>query len=453
MKCKKIMAVMASTALVAGLVSGCGSSSKQVSSSTAAGNETANEPVVIQWWGTFQEQQGPDQVCEAFNQIDPNLQVQYTRYVNDDAGNTKLDVTLMADSSVDVFLTMNDVLMKKRIDSGFTLPLNDLLAKNSMDMNQYYGDAAAQLETDGNYHYMPAKRITSTILYNQSMFDEAGVPYPQPNWTYEEFIDAAEKLTKGEGQDKVYGYMFPGYDAGQPALRMLEAELGLNWMYTEDGQHANIDCPEVKDALEKYLDRVEKGIEPSYVDVTTQKMEPANMLLTEKAAMIFGDWCVRNVKDLDTYPHDFKVGFATMPRLNPEQQENYTTSLTDCMSISAKSEHPEEAMKFVKWYIEEGMDYVAPFARIPASATYSEDAMVGLLFGDKMNLFDEESAKSVYLKGTDFSIRTNLTAATEINTILTEEFSKVFAGVQSVDETLKKAQERAEEKIAEALKQ
>ena len=70
-----------------------------------------------------------------------------------------------------------------------------------------------------------------------------------------------------------------------------------------------------------------------------------------------------------------------------------------------------------------------------------------------MNLFDEESAKSVYLKGTDFSIRTNLTAATEINTILTEEFSKVFAGVQSVDETLKKAQERAEEKIAEALKQ
>ena len=128
------MAVMASTALMAGLVSGCGSSSKQVSSSTAAGNEAANEPVVIQWWGTFQEQQGPDQVCEAFNQIDPNLQVQYTRYVNDDAGNTKLDVTLMADSSVDVFLTMNDVLMKKRIDSGFTLPLNDLLAKNSMDM-------------------------------------------------------------------------------------------------------------------------------------------------------------------------------------------------------------------------------------------------------------------------------------------------------------------------------
>lgn len=449
MRRKNKMAVVTVTALVMGLVAGCGKADVQESSQTSAGNE----PVVLQWWGTFQEQQGPDQVCEAFNKLDPNIQVQYTRYVNDDAGNTKLDVTLMADSSVDVFLTMNDVLMKKRIDSGFTFPLDDLLSEQSMDMQTYYGDTAKQLMVDGHYHYMPAKRITSTILYNQRMFDEAGVAYPEPNWTYEEFLDAAQKLTRGEGQEKVYGYMFPGYDAGQPALRMLEAELGLNWMYTEDGQHANIDRPEVRDALEKYLDRVEKGIEPSYVDVTTQKMEPANMLLTEKAAMIFGDWCVRNVKDLKTYPHDFKVGFATMPRLNPDQKENYTTSLTDCMSISAKSEHHKEAMKFVKWYIEEGMDYVAPFARIPASATYDEEKMVDLLFGDQMDLFDEESAKSVYLKGTDFSIRTNLTAATEINTILTEEFSKAFAGVQSVDETIAKAQERAEEKVAEALKQ
>lgn len=449
MKNKKLMAVITSAALMMGLVTGCGGAENQGETTTGA----KTEPVVLQWWGTFQEQQGPEQVCEAFNKIDPNVQVQYTRYVNDDAGNTKLDVTLMADSSVDLFLTMNDVLMKKRIDSGFTLPLNDLLASNSMDMQAYYGDAAAQLATDGQYHYMPAKRITSTILYNQTMFDEAGVPYPEPNWTYDEFIAAAEKLTKGEGQDKVYGYMFPGYDAGQPALRMLEAELGLNWMYTEDGKHANIDRPEVKDALEKYLDRVEKGIEPSYVDVTTQKMEPANMLLTEKAAMIFGDWCVRNVKDLETYPHDFKVGFATMPRLNPDQQENYTTSLTDCLSISAKSEHPEEAMKFMKWYIEEGMDYVAPFARIPASSTYTDEEAAQLVFGDQMDLFDEESAMSVYLKGTDFSLRTNLTAATEINTILTEEFSKVFAGVQSVDETIKKAQERSEEKLAQALQQ
>ena len=100
---------------------------------------------------------------------------------------------------------------------------------------------------------------------------------------------------------------------------MLVSKLGADWMYTEDGTKAAIDTDDVKDVTEKYLERVEKGVEPSYVDVTTQKMEPANMLLTGKAAMVYGDWCVRDVKDLDNYPHDFKVGFANMPRLSENQ--------------------------------------------------------------------------------------------------------------------------------------
>ena len=36
--------------------------------------------------------------------------------------------------------------------------------------------------------------------------------------------------------------------------------------------------------------------------------------------MVFGDWVVRNVKDTDNYPHDFKVGFARMPRLSADQE-------------------------------------------------------------------------------------------------------------------------------------
>ena len=70
----------------------------------------------------FAENMGPEQVCEAFNKIDPNLQVEYTRYVNDDAGNTKLDMTLMSDDSIDVFLNMNDVLLMKRIENGYMYP-------------------------------------------------------------------------------------------------------------------------------------------------------------------------------------------------------------------------------------------------------------------------------------------------------------------------------------------
>ena len=441
---KKLISVGLTAAMLTGLLAGCGDSSQNSSQ-----NGSGSEPVVLQWWGSFPENMGPNQVCEAFNKIDPNLQVEYTRFVNDDAGNTKLDVSLMSDSSIDVFLRLNDVLLNKRIDSGYAEPLDELFDKVGFNIKDDYDDAIEQRQKDGHYYSLPANKMTSTILYNKDMFDEAGVAYPDADWTYDEFLDVATKLTHGEGNNKVYGYFFPGYDAGQPATSMLVSKLGADWMYTEDGTKAAIDTDDVKDVTEKYLDRVEKGVEPSYVDVTTQKMEPANMLLTGKAAMVYGDWCVRDVKDLDNYPHDFKVGFATMPRLSENQDKNLTTSYTDDMSINSKSEHKVEAMKFIKWYIEEGMDYVAPFARIPACKKYDEEKVASLIFGDKSDLFDMDSAKNIYLKGTDFSTRKNLAAATEVNTILTEEFDKAFAGAQSVDKTLANAQKRADEKIAD----
>ncbi len=445
MKWKKITAFGLVAVTLMGLINGCGSAKEK----TVKDSGDTSEPVVLQWWGSFPEDQGPNQVCEAFNAIDPNIQVEYTRFVNDDSGNTKLDVSLMSDSSIDIFTSLNDVWLKKRIDSGYCYALDELFEGAGFHIEEYYDDTISQREIDGHYYSLPAKKMTYTILYNKDMFDEAGVAYPDTDWTYDEFLETAKALTKGEGNDKVYGYMYPGYDAGQPATIMQVGLNGQNWMYGEDGSAA-IDTEVLRDVTEKYLDRVEEGIEPSYVDITTQNMDVANMFLTEKAAMIFGDWVVRDVKDTETYPHDFITGFANVPRLSADQEINATTSYTDDMSINSKSQHVKEAMDFIIWYIEEGMDYVAPFSRIPACTKYTQEELESLIFGDQKELFDMESAEKVYLAGTDFSTRSEFAAAQEINTILTEEFEKAFAGEQSVEQTLSKAQERADEALEKA---
>ncbi|HIT90448.1 MAG TPA: sugar ABC transporter substrate-binding protein [Candidatus Merdenecus merdavium] len=440
MKRKKVIVLVLAVVMMTTLFSSCGKKDSIDKS------ENSSEPLTLQWWGSFPEDMGPNQVCEEFNKIDPNVQVEYTRFVNDEAGNTKVDVSLMSDNTIDVFLSLDDVNFQKRIDSGFAYPLDELFDEVGFSLEENYDDTISQTEINDHYYGLPAKKLSHVILYNQEMFDEADVAYPSEDWTYDEFLDTAKKLTKGEGTNKVYGYFFPGYDSGQPATSMLIGKLGSDWMYAEDGQTANINNKDLKYVTEKYLERVKEGIEPSYVDVTTEKMAPESMLLTGRAAMVFGDWIVRDVKDTENYPHDFKVGFANMPRIEG-QTENLNTCYSDLMSVNSKSEHPVESMKFIKWYIEEGMDYVAPFGRIPASKKYDDEKVTSLLFGGQEELFDMESARSVYFAGTDFSTRTNLTAAIEINTILTEEFDKAFAGVQSVDETLEKAQKRADEKI------
>ena len=48
---------------------------------------------------------------------------------------------------------------------------------------------------------------TNMIYYNIRLFDEAGVPYPHANkpWTLDDLLEAAIKLTRGEGEKKTWG--------------------------------------------------------------------------------------------------------------------------------------------------------------------------------------------------------------------------------------------------------
>ena len=57
---------------------------------------------------------------------------------------------------------------------------------------------------DGKLYGLPNGTQTMVMYYNKKMFDDAGIAYPKDGWTWDEFSDAAKKLTKADGS--VYGY-------------------------------------------------------------------------------------------------------------------------------------------------------------------------------------------------------------------------------------------------------
>lgn len=60
---------------------------------------------------------------------------------------------------------------------------------------------------DGKIYAAPFTYNMMNITYNKTLFDKNGVPYPTPDWTEEDFLDAAKKLTYGEGIEKVWGFL------------------------------------------------------------------------------------------------------------------------------------------------------------------------------------------------------------------------------------------------------
>ena len=51
---------------------------------------------------------------------------------------------------------------------------------------------------------VPKDYDTIALWYNKTLFDEAGISYPDDTWTWADLKDAAKKLTKDDGSQ--YGF-------------------------------------------------------------------------------------------------------------------------------------------------------------------------------------------------------------------------------------------------------
>ncbi|MCB0111486.1 MAG: extracellular solute-binding protein, partial [Caldilineaceae bacterium] len=59
-------------------------------------------------------------------------------------------------------------------------------------------------------YLIPTQLATMLMFYAKAPFDEAGIPYPTDEWTFEEFVDIATQLTKTDGDKKQWGYQANG---------------------------------------------------------------------------------------------------------------------------------------------------------------------------------------------------------------------------------------------------
>jgi multiple sugar transport system substrate-binding protein len=87
-------------------------------------------------------------------------------------------------------------------------PLIDVDATFKLD--DYPTALLTPYQHDGGLHGLPYALNLRTLTYNKTMFDAAGLAYPTTEWTTDDFLNAAQQLTKGEGAEKQYGYVSIG---------------------------------------------------------------------------------------------------------------------------------------------------------------------------------------------------------------------------------------------------
>lgn len=97
-------------------------------------------------------------------------------------------------------------------DKNLLAPIDDLVMRDNFG-DVYPQDIKSVVDStsrNGKKYLIPLQLATMLMFYAKKVFDEAGVAYPTDDWTFEQFIETAQKLTKTEGSTKVYGLQANG---------------------------------------------------------------------------------------------------------------------------------------------------------------------------------------------------------------------------------------------------
>jgi multiple sugar transport system substrate-binding protein len=420
---------------------------KAAAAPTAAA--AAKAPVKLRWWGGVPEANGPKQTVEAWNKANPDIQVEYVQYPNNDEGNVKLDTALQAPGEVDVLVSYGLPRLKQRADGGAIEPLDGYLA--GFDPEKEWGKLDNRW--DNKYWALLGNSQPRFVYLNKNALDEAGLKVPT-DWTWEEYMDYAKKLTKGSGATKRYGAFYQTEGSFEPVTSLK----GGDFIYKDDCT-TNFDDPLFLQALKMRLQMqdTDKSVAP-LGDVTAGKLQPYSEFLTGKTAMLIeGSWILRYVANVKDNPRDFPIVFAPMPHFKDTPNAFRPGNADDRVSIAKSSKNKEAAYKFLKWWVTEGYINMTPYGRMTLwRGRKPEDSIQSFLsaFPDYQKYMDLDTYKTAMFGNADknYPIQFKATAAAEIQQITKEELTRAFLGEIKPEDAMKNLKKRADEALAKVCK-
>ncbi len=210
--------------------------------------------------------------------------------------------------------------------------------------------------------YMLPYRVSRwAVFYNVKLFEEKGIPFPEEDWTWEEYAQTAVLLTDRVGVSKTFGSL--GFEPTSIWWRVPARTRGANNpLILEDRQmfrEAAEWCYRLSYELEAQI---------PYTEQTGNQGRVYNELFLDGGIGMFftGDWSVYQINQLmEEKKSDFVYDIAPLPGW--EDEENYVLSDAAVASVTQTTMYPQEAYDFIRFVAgEKGAKLLAAQGTIPA---------------------------------------------------------------------------------------
>ena len=355
---KKMLAGFLAGLTLTGAAAGC---------SAPAEEENAESRICLNvtWWGNEVRDSRTQRVLKLYQDENDGILIEGKSYPVSDywdrmevhaAGKTMPDLLQMGYNELNSYAGKELLLdLTPYIEDG-TLDVSDI-PQNVLDLGK-----------SGDGVYGIASGINAQCLfYNKTVTDECGITM-KDNMTLDEFIEIARIVAEQTG-----------YRAN---LCPIDGDIFVTlWSRAEGIQITGPEVPVADaDAYVPFFRILEQGIEegwhlrPDYGDMTAIETDP----------LVYGSiprtmaWCtVHGGSNLlsafqAAAPKGTEIGITTVPTSHPEKSNFLNPSMF--FSVSADTEHPEEAVKLINYLInsEEANNILLGERGMPASSVIAE---------------------------------------------------------------------------------
>ena len=232
---------------------------------------------------------------------------------------------------------MNGPNIAKYASNGVIMPLDQQISSDKVNFNNYPSSLVDLYTYNGKHYALPKDFDTVGLWYNKTLFDAAGVKYPDDTWTWSTLEQVAKKLTnpaKGiwgiaaalDNQENYYNTI---YQNG-------------GYVISSDKKTSGYNNPATIGGLKFWVDLIQNGWSPTLAQMTDT--QPLNLFESGKVAMFYGGSWDAIEFGQNEYTKD-KVDVTVMP----EGLKRATVIHGLGNVINANTQHATEAWQFVQF--------------------------------------------------------------------------------------------------------
>lgn len=211
MKLKRFLPLVLTATMALTTLAGCGGTAQgTVDNTLTAGNK---EKTTITFWHSMGGVNGEalTHLVDKFNSendkgifVDAQYQGEYDDSIN------KLKSAQLGNMGADL-VQIYDIGTRFMIDSGWIIPMQELINKDNYDVSKIEPNIAAYYSVDNKLYSMPFNSSTPILYYNKYMFDKAGIKNVPESFPQIESA-AGELISKGGASNAIslgiYGWFF-----------------------------------------------------------------------------------------------------------------------------------------------------------------------------------------------------------------------------------------------------